>query len=138
MADIFYSERPPVTSLDTGFTDVSESWLQPVISRALSYNIISSSRRFQPDRYTTRLDAYTMIMNAVCMERPVLSAVQARPDLIYQTALDNGLTTRPSLRDFQPNGLISRQEMYIVIGRAAEWVEKTGGCQPIVNSCRKS
>ena len=57
----------------TIYTDLAHltgqaAWLHPILDTALKYNIVTRKRTtFEPERSTTRAEAYGMIMSAVCM-----------------------------------------------------------------------
>ncbi len=114
------------------------SWIAPVVETALAYGLITKSRDvFSPDRDVTRAEAYAMIMKSVCLA-PSNTKIDNTADgwqkNVYESAYRNGLTVK-SWKDFSPNRPIMRQELYTMSSRAADWAERTGGCNPKPTYC---
>ncbi|MEI6553783.1 MAG: S-layer homology domain-containing protein [bacterium] len=105
------------------------SWIQPVVETALHYGILSKDRTmFEPDRDVTRSEAFAMIMNSVCMAST--QTVQTDwEESLYHRAKEEGLTNK-TWETFEPNRPILRQELFLLASKAADWAERTGGCDP--------
>jgi hypothetical protein len=116
---------------DIGLTGQAP-WIQDVAETALTYGIISKERTlFEPDRDVTRAEAYAMIMNSVCMVLPAGNDWQAT---LFDRASREGLTSR-TWDTFEPNRSILRQELFLLASKAADWAERTGGCDPKPEYC---
>lgn len=122
------------------FTDISatlsDPWIQPVVETALKYHLITGEHSmFAPDRDVTRAEAFAMIMSSVCMSKErVQSFGETWQEELYFRASETGLTVR-DWSDFQPNTSILRQELFAISARAADWAERTGGCDPKPTYC---
>lgn len=119
------------------FTDIGingqDTWIQSVVETALANNIITDARdTFQPENSVTRAEAYAMIMASVCM-KPESSGTTWQEN-IYTAAESAGLTTR-TWATFESESAIMRQDLFVVASRAADWAEKTGGCNPKPAEC---
>lgn len=118
---------------DIDFTSKTD-WLPAIVETGLAHNIITSQRTtFDANRSITRAEAYSMIMTSVCMYQPKNTSSDWQKS-IYQTAYEKGLTIR-SWSDFTPNRDILRQELIVISIRAADWAERTGGCNPKPTYC---
>lgn len=51
-------------------------------------------------------------------------------------ARDYGFTSR-TFATFDPDAPILRQELFVLMTRAADWAERTGGCEPKLAACEK-
>ena len=113
----------------------STSWLPGTIETGLAYDLISKEREtFEQNRSVTRSETYAMIMKSVCMLGHTSSSLVDWQYNVYNIASSNGLTIR-SWSDFEPNREILTQEIFVLASRAADWAEKTGGCNPLPKQC---
>ena len=118
---------------DVGFSPDEASWIHPVIETALKYGIITQTHStFEPERATTRAEAYGMIMKSVCMDATADSSNWQ--ENLYDRASQEGLTTR-SWNTFSPDATITKQELFTLASRASDWAERTGGCDPKPEYC---
>lgn len=120
------------------YTDIDYAsktdWLPSIVETGLAYNIITSKREiFDANRAITRAEAFSMIMTSVCMYQPKNTNLDWQKS-IYETAFEKGLTVR-SWSDFAPSREILRQELIVITIRAADWAERTGGCNPKPTYC---
>ena len=123
----------PITP-NHSFTDIRESWLDTLVTRALSYDIITRNTQFFPDRSVSRSEAYSMIIKSVCMPVAKISNKDWTYG-IYTTAKYMAMTTSSSYAEFRSDAPISRTEMIVIASRAADWAEDTGGCNPKPEYC---
>jgi hypothetical protein len=113
----------------------SAPWLTPVVATALNQGLITRNRTiFEPERDVTRAEAFSMIMKSVCMMPLEDNTKNNWQDVVYAIAKTNHITVRTS-GDFAPNTPILRQELITIAGRAVEWAERTGGCNPKPDYC---
>jgi len=102
-------------------------WTRPMAESDLSRNIITSERNFfEPSRFISRSEAFSMLMASVCMYPKAGTDLQWQKN-IYDVAYQNGLTME-QWKNFAPNRNISVRELIFLTSRTADWAEKTGGC----------
>ena len=90
-------------------------------------------RAFEGDRAVTRSEAYAMVMKSVCIDVTNKDASDWRRH-VHALALEKGLTVK-TWDSFSPNRPILRQELFALASRAADWAERTGGCDPKPEYC---
>ena len=98
-------------------------------------NIKSPPVVSSPNRIATRAEAYALVMASVCMNTTPSDNTDWQTS-VYTMAVKNGLTLR-SADDFEANEPILRQDLFVITARAADWAEKTGGCNPKPLDCEK-
>ena len=81
----------------------------------------------------TRSEAYAMVMKSVCIDVTNKDASDWRRH-VHALALEKGLTVK-TWDSFSPNRPILRQELFALASRAADWAERTGGCDPKPEYC---
>jgi hypothetical protein len=72
-------------------------------------------------------------MKSVCMDIPNLEGRTWQQSL-FEKAHNEWLTSK-SWSTFEPNRAILRQEIFKIASRAADWAERTGGCDPKPEYC---
>jgi hypothetical protein len=120
---------------DVGHDNESDTWISPVVATALKYGLITNKRfTFEPERDVTRAEAFSMIMKSVCM-MPIGDNLNANwQENVYTIAARNGITIR-DWSSFSANTPILRSELVTIASRAADWAERTGGCDPKPEWC---
>lgn len=78
---------------------------------------------FRPDDYSTRAEAFAMMMKAVCMN-PDESQYPTWQERVYDTARKNNITIR-SWRDFEAHKTILRQELFVLASKLDVWKDVT-------------
>jgi hypothetical protein len=118
------------------YTDVTlrNPWIS-VVETALKHGILTQNNgQFaRTMNRVTRSEAYAMIMASVCL-RPRDIDPSLWQSALYDTAREQGLTVR-DWSIFEPNRYITRYELFALSARAADWAEKTGGCNPKPAMC---
>ncbi len=108
-----------------------------IIQTALKRGIVSSERTtLQYAREATRIEAYAMLMNAVCLAVPPKEKTADWQKDIHKLALKNGLTSR-EWEKFGSAKTLKVYEFFVLASRTADWAQKTGGCKPIPAECVK-
>lgn len=75
-------------------------------------------------------------MSSVCMDVPQDTAdrYDTWQQATHAVAYQYGITARP-WKTFAPERPVLRQEIFVMVARAADWAEKTGGCDPKPEAC---
>lgn len=107
-----------------------------MIESALHYGVITAHRSyFEPERSVTRAEAFSMVMAAVCLY-PKDTVSGTWQERMYTTAKNAQITVR-TWDAFESEKPILRQELFVIASRAADWAEKTGGCEPKPTTCQQ-
>lgn len=111
-------------------------WTKPIVESDLDRNIVTLERTiFEPSRFVTRSEAFSLLMASVCMYPKTGTDTNWQKNL-YDVAHQNGLTAQ-SWQTFAPNKNISVRELALLTTRVADWAEKTGGCNVKPVQCVK-
>ncbi len=120
----------PPEKYSHAYTDIDYAagdWVPGIVETARSLSMISPERtEFEPNRHITRAEAYAMIMSSVCLtvpesQKPTYTTWQ---EGIYDIARIYGLTSR-TWQGFEPQKSILRQELFVLVSRAADWAERS-------------
>jgi hypothetical protein len=110
--------------------DVAFDVPKSIVEKARESGLIPDIFAGRPENAISRVVAYSVLMNSVCMtvprqDQPVYSSWEAA---VYDNAYQHGLTDL-SFADFHPDESILREEAFLIAMDAFEWVDSTGGCQ---------
>jgi hypothetical protein len=106
------------------------SWVCEAAEKAQIAGLISSTNtKFRPLDTMTRAEAYSVLMKSICVH-PETDYKNWQTE-VAKAAREYGLTDR-TVATFEPNRLISRQELYVLTARLAQYKEENPNtCEPL-------
>lgn len=121
---------PNEADYQSTFQDIPKEPKTPllvIIETALANNIISTKNaRFESQKRISRAEAYTMVLKSVCFP---LGEGSDWKSVLYNPIFTAGMTT-VTWDKFKPDQALLRKEFFVLVSRAADWANTTGGCMP--------
>lgn len=125
-AQIYNSGNYALLEVKKEFSDLTaDHWAYDVVQELASKQIIqgTSASRFEPGRFITRAEFTTMLVNALRLTKPgEIPFTDVPADKWYAEAVsiayEAGIVTGKSETTFDPNGLITREQMVVMAMKA--------------------
>nr|WP_240548377.1 M4 family metallopeptidase [Paenibacillus lignilyticus] len=120
-----------VASASKTFTDITGHWAQKDIEIMASKRVVlgATATTFNPDQQVTRAEFAALLVRALGLASPQTSSLRftdVQPNAWYarvaSVADQTGLIKGDTNGRFSPNGIITKQEMAVMIGRAMKYV----------------
>ncbi len=124
-----------VASSSKTFTDLEGHWAKHDIEVLAAKKVVLgiTDKTFAPDRTVTRAEFATLLVRSLGLATSQASAmkfIDVKPDAWYaltaSTAAQAGLIKGDTEGRFNPNGIITRQEMAVMINRAIQYAGNSG------------
>jgi len=124
-----------IVSSSKTFKDIEGHWAKHDIEVMASKKVVLgiTDTKFNPDQTVTRAEFAALLIRSLGIAAPQNSTLRfidveqnAWYASVVSAAAQTGLITGDPKGKFAPNGIITRQEMAVMIGRAIKYVDPTG------------